>query len=127
VSVTALLDLVLILLLVTLVSVPFIRGRASGTSTPTQPAVEIAQGPPESKIELSIHPDQSLWLDGKKVSGADLLSALKKRLDAKPESGVLVNMSANFAAGSLASLMEEMHKLGVKRTSVNVVDAKKKP
>lgn len=126
VSVTALLDLVLILLLVTLVSVPLLRRPKAEPLIAIPPVTDVAKSAsPKNQIELKIEPDQSIILAGKKVTGDHLLTALKGLLAAQPESGVLVKMPANFAAGSLARLMEEMHRAGVKQTAVEVIESGK--
>lgn len=126
VSVTALLDLVLVILLVFVVAVPFLR-REKSTEVPVVKVAEVTPvREPQSKVLLRIHPDQSIWLDEKRVSGDQLLTALKARLAKEPELGVLIRMPENFAAGSLARLMEEMHRAGVRQTSVEVVNTNKK-
>lgn len=125
-SVAAWLDLGLVLLLVFVVTVPFLRRErlvpqtpaAAATETPTPAPTE----PPKQQIRLVVQPDQIITLDGKKVSGEQLMSELRKKIQSRPDSGVLVVMPANFAAGPLARLMEEMHKAGVKRTAVEVSD-----
>lgn len=123
VSVTALLDLVLILLLTALVAVPLLR-RSAGKDAPPVPAVAVAEvsKEPAHQIELKIQPDQTIVLAGKVVSGDLLLAGLKQLLAQQPDSGVLVKMPSNFAAGSLAKLMDEMHRAGVKKTAVEVIE-----
>lgn len=126
VSVTALLDLVLILLLVALVSVPLIRKSKTEPVIKASAVTEVAKPvPPKNQIELKIQPDQTIVLAGKKVTGDHLLAALKGLLAVQPESGVLVKMPSNFAAGSLARLMEEMDRAGVKQTAVEVIEGGK--
>ncbi|MES2738743.1 MAG: biopolymer transporter ExbD [Verrucomicrobiota bacterium] len=125
VSLAALLDLVLVLLLAFVVAVPFLRRVKAPEKVVAETAQVLPNPTPAAKIELRIHPDQSIRLDGQVVTGAQLLPSLKKLLESKPESGVLVRMPANFAAGPLARLMEEMHRAGVKQTAVEVVDGGK--
>lgn len=126
VSLAALLDLVLVLLLAFVVAVPFLRRMKAPEKVVVETTTQVLpNATPAAKIELSIQPDQSIRLDGQVVTGAQLLPALKKFLESKPESGVLVRMPANFAAGPLARLMEEMHRAGVKQTAVEVVDGGK--
>ncbi len=122
VSLAALLDLVLILLLAVILVVPLLRREKVIEKVPVTPDPGIKSSMPTAKVDLRIQPDQSILLDGKKVTGEQLLPELKKILSAKPDCGVLVHMPANFAAGSLARLMEEMHRVGVKHTAVEVLD-----
>lgn len=125
-SVAAWLDLGLVLLLVFVVTVPFLRRERLVPQTPAAAATETpapaTAEPPKQQIRLVVQPDQIITLDGKKVSGEQLMSELRKKIQSRPDSGVLVVMPANFAAGPLARLMEEMHKAGVKRTAVEVSD-----
>lgn len=125
-SVAAWLDLGLVLLLVFVVTVPFLRRERLVPQTPAAAATETpapaTTEPPKQQIRLVVQPDQIITLDGKKVSGEQLMSELRKKIQSRPDSGVLVVMPANFAAGPLARLMEEMHKAGVKRTAVEVSD-----
>lgn len=125
VSLAALLDLVLVLLLAFVVAVPFLRRMKAPEKVVVETTQVLPNATPAAKIELNIQPDQSIRLDGQVVTGAQLLPSLKKLLESKPESGVLVRMPANFAAGPLARLMEEMHRAGVKQTAVEVVDGGK--
>ncbi len=125
-SITALLDLVLVLLLIFIVVVPFLRREKSDEPVVVIVPAEPKSQAPEAKIDLRIQPDQSILLDGKKVTGENLMPELKNLMSAHPDSGVLVQMPANFAAGSLARLMEEMHRAGVRHTAVEVVENPKK-
>ncbi|TDU73154.1 biopolymer transport protein ExbD [Prosthecobacter fusiformis] len=125
VSITALLDLVLVLLLVFVVAVPIFRREKPAGSADVQTVLPTEPKGPATQVELNIQPDESILLDGRKVSGAELLPELKKLLVAQPELGVVVKMPANFAAGPLARLMDEMNRAGVRHTAVEVVDAKK--
>lgn len=124
VSITALLDLVLVLLLVFIVAVPFLRRENRSTEGEEASMVVSEKAAPSAVIELNIRPDQSLLLNGRAVTGTQLMPTLKELLAVKPESGVLVKMPANFAAGELANLMDEMHQVGVRQTSVEVVGNK---
>lgn len=123
-SVTAWLDLGLVLLLVFVVAVPFLRREQRMPETLAASASEasapVTHDPQKPQIQLVVQPDQIITLDGKKVSGEKLMTELRKKIQSRPDSGVLVVMPSNFAAGPLARLMEEMHKAGVKRTAVEV-------
>lgn len=125
VSITALLDLVLVLLLVFLVAVPLLRREKAVETMVTLPAPEAQKKVPAFKVTLSILPDQVLLLDGDKVTGEKLMPEIRQRLAKHPEMAVLVKMPSNFAAGSLARLMEEMHRAGVRQTAVEVVESPK--
>ncbi|MCW0219180.1 MAG: biopolymer transporter ExbD [Prosthecobacter sp.] len=125
ISVTALLDLVLVLLLVFVVVVPFLRREKMDIASDRLRPVEEKAQPPTHLIKLAIQPDQSILLNGKAVSGELLLPTLTELIGKKPETGVLVQMPDNFAAGALARLMDEMHRAGVKQTSVEVIETDK--
>lgn len=126
VSITALLDLVLVLLLVFLVAVPLLRREKAVVGKVAAPVVPESQKKvPAFKITLSILPDQVLLLDGDKVTGEKLMPEIRQRLAKNPEMAVLVKMPSNYAAGSLARLMAEMHRAGVRQTAVEVVESPK--
>lgn len=129
VSVTALADLALVLLLVFAVAVPFLRRPAPVIQeVPVIPAGmnPLADLKPAKKVVLSILPDQTLRLDGRQVKGEQLMKELKKLAEKSPETGVLVKMPSNFAAGGLARLMEEMNKAGIRSTAVEVTEPAKR-
>lgn len=123
-----LLDLVLVLLLVLLVTLPLLRReRLSGSDLLKQtPTATTEIEAPKVQVKLRIAPDQSIWLDQEKVVGALLLDRLKEVVAKHEGVGVLIEMPDNFAAGSLARLMQEMHRAGVQRTAVEVVKTSKK-
>jgi biopolymer transport protein ExbD len=127
VSITALLDLVLVLLLVFIVAIPFLRREKAVERDPLLPPseVKISGSIPKHQFQIVIQPDQTILLEGQKVSGERLLPEIKKKLASQPQSGILIKMPSNFAAGSLAKLMEELHRAGVMHTAVEVVENKK--
>ncbi|MEN3941295.1 biopolymer transporter ExbD [Prosthecobacter sp. SYSU 5D2] len=127
VNITALLDLVLVLLLVFIVAVPFLRREKVVETVPLVLPEELPKrdSVPKERILLVIQRDQKIVLEGKTVTGEQLMPEIKKQLATRPDSGVLVKMPSNFAAGSLARLMEEMNRAGVRHTAVEVVESSK--
>lgn len=127
VSVTALLDLGLVLLLAFVVTVPFLRRE----QVVIPASASLAAGPVEQdvpqalQIKLVIHPNQEITVNGKKVTGEQLMPEVRQKILSRPDSAVLVVMPSNFAAGPLARLMEELHKAGVKRTAIEVSESGK--
>lgn len=127
VSVTALADLALVLLLVFVVTVPFLRRHVPVIQEVTSShAVSAKDKKPAKTVVLGILPDQTLRLDGRQVKGEELMRELKKLAESSPETGVLIKMPSNFAAGGLARLMEEMYKAGIHHTAVEVTDPAKR-
>jgi len=134
IGIAPLADLAFMLMLVLLVTVPLLRRERMNVTEP-QPTgetapVEVAATPtaPTTQLKLKISSDQTLWLNGIKIPGDHLLQLLKTEIAKHQDKdvGVLIEMPENFAAGPLAQLMDEMHRAGVKKTSVVVVPATKK-
>ena len=92
-----------------------LAGRLS-TSDPLSvdpPASASEALPPAPGIEVLAAADGRVALDGKVVSEAELLAALRQRLAASPSSEVQFRADGELAAGRAIGLMDSLRKAGV--------------
>lgn len=117
ISVTPLLDLMLLLLLTVIVLVPVMQGESqaviAGSETDARPA-------PAKKIELVVASDLQLILAGKMIEHRDLIADLKKRVAADPNLGVVVRIPASLAAPRLLEIMDALRAASIRHTAVTV-------
>ncbi len=113
ISITPALSLVLVLLLAFLIACPFLQGGHDAASGEASPA-EVAT--------LVVDASRNLMLDDKAVGRDDLNEVLRKRLQSKPETGVLVRMPADLPAQFLVDLMESLKQAGVSKTAVTTAE-----
>lgn len=118
ISVTPLLDVVLVLMLVFMLTAPLLNDGMKGAmvlplaSSPTKPPA------PKSVATLSMDKDQTVRMEGKPVAMADLSSELLNLARTKPETGVLVQMHRELPVQALVELMDKLRAAGISRTAV---------
>lgn len=117
ISVTPLLDLMLLLLLTVIVLVPVMQGESQAGSA--APETE-AWPAPANKIELIVASDLQLVLAGKMIEHRDLIADLKKRTAADPNLGVVVRIPSSLAAPRLLEIMDAMRAASIRHTAVTV-------
>ena len=117
ISVTPLLDLMLLLLLTVIVLVPVMQGESqAGNAAPETEA----RPAPANKIELIVASDLQLVLAGKMIEHRDLIADLKKRTAADPNLGVVVRIPSSLAAPRLLEIMDAMRAASIRHTAVTV-------
>lgn len=117
ISVTPLLDLMLLLLLTVIVLVPVMQGESqAGNAAPETEA----RPAPANKIELVVASDLHLMLAGKMIEHRDLIADLKKRTAADPNLGVVVRIPSSLAAPRLLEIMDAMRAASIRHTAVTV-------
>ena len=122
ISVTPLLDLMLLLLLTVIVLVPVMQGESqAGNAAPETEA----RPAPANKIELVVASDLQLVLAGKMIEHRDLIADLKKRTAADPNLGVVVRIPSSLAAPRLLEIMDAMRAASIRHTAVTVSPALK--
>ncbi len=122
ISVTPLLDLMLLLLLTVIVLVPVMQGESqAGNAAPETEA----RPAPANKIELVVASDLHLMLAGKMIEHRDLIADLKKRTAADPNLGVVVRIPSSLAAPRLLEIMDAMRAASIRHTAVTVSPALK--
>jgi biopolymer transport protein ExbD len=118
ISVTPLLDVVLVLMLVFMLTAPLLNDGTKGAlvlplaSSPTKPPA------PKSVATLSMDKDQTVRLEGKPLAVADLGGELINLARARPETGVLVQMHRDLPVQALVELMDKLRAAGISRTAV---------
>lgn len=122
ISITPLLDLLLVLLLAVVVLVPVLQKRPSLLHPADTPAVTTK---PKKVVELLVKADLELNLDNQALAHPQLIPELQKRVTAEPELGVLVRIRPTLLAQHLLKLMEALRIAGVKHTSVTSTDKPK--
>lgn len=123
ISVTPLLDLMLVLLLSVVVLVPVLQDRPSFLQGKGEATVAEK---PKKVIELLVKADLELLLDDKALKHAELIPELQKRVSIEPELGVLVSIRPSLLAPRLLELMDALRMAGIKHTSVTTTEAPKK-
>jgi biopolymer transport protein ExbD len=118
ISVTPLLDLMLLLLLTVIVLVPVLQ---SDSQASTAPADKTAAKPaPQNMIELIADADLKLKLAGENIEHGELITALKKRVAAEPNLGVIVRVPASMTAPRLMEIMEALRAAAILHTAVTI-------
>ncbi|MBE7498653.1 MAG: biopolymer transporter ExbD [Verrucomicrobiaceae bacterium] len=115
VSITPLMDLVLILLLVFVIAAPLLKKDKALALPPASPAPEA----PKSVVRLFVFKDQSVTLDGAMLARVDLPSALKQLVAQRPGAGVEVRAHRELNVQHLLEVMEMVKEAGVTRTAVS--------
>jgi biopolymer transport protein ExbD len=116
ISVTPLLDLMLLLLLTVVVLTPILQGGPEDAALAELSALTA----PERSIELIVSEDMSLNLAGKGIKAEDMISDLQQRIKADPLLGVVTRVPPTLSAPRLLEIMQALHTAGVKRTAVLV-------
>jgi biopolymer transport protein ExbD len=115
ISVTPLLNLVLVLLLVFLLAVPLLKKEA---------ALTLPDAPPVTAT-LAMAPDQSIKLNDAAVPHEALLAELKKLIASQPDTGVIVQLDGRLPVQNLVEVMAVLKAAGVRRTAVAAAEPKK--
>ena len=112
--------LVLLLLLLFLIASPLVQG-VRVASSPAASARNV-EAPPETVAKLAVGKDQSLSLDGRPVAPADLKGALNQILKDHPGAGVLVQVHRELPSQVLLDLMDTLRQAGVQKTAVTTLE-----
>jgi len=116
ISITPMLDLVLVLLFVFLLAAPLLK--RDKTLQPPQPAVALGEEAPKSSVRLFVHKDHSVTLDGAMLARAALPSALKQLVAQRPGAGVEVRMHRDLSVQQLVDVMDMLTAAGIRKTAV---------
>lgn len=108
ISVTPLLNLVLVVLFVFLMAAPMLK-KGSVPATPAKPPVSAV---------LAVAHDQTITLDDAVVAQSALLETLKQRVAKEPKMGVVVRMDRKLPVQNLLEIMAVLKAAGVHLTAV---------
>jgi biopolymer transport protein TolR len=119
ISITPLLDLVLVLLFVFMLAAPLMKD--GGTILlPSSSASPVPNGPREV-VTLAMDKTQSLTLDGRSIAMNDLGSALATLAKAKPQVGVQLNLYRDLPVQQLLGLMDTVRVAGITKTAIATI------
>ena len=120
ISITPLMDLVLVLLFVFLLAAPLLKAdKAMLTSAaPVPPPATSTTSAPTEMLTLLVNSDQSVTLNGAMLARADLPVSLKQLVQRKPGIGIEVRMHRDLPVQHLVETMQLLEAAGVQKTAV---------
>ncbi len=118
ISVTPLLDLMLLLLLTVIVLVPVLQ--SDGMPQAASVVKNSVTTAPKKIIEMKVNADLKLTLAGKGIEPRELITELKKLVATEPELGVVVGVPSGLTAPRLLEIMDALRVAAVRHTSVMV-------
>lgn len=120
ISLTPLMDLVLVHLFVFLLAAPLLKAdKAMLTATvPTPPPAPSSPPAPTETITLRVNSDQSVTLNGAMLARADLPVSLKQLAQRKPGIGIEVRMHRDLPVQQLVETMQLLEAAGIQKTAV---------
>lgn len=115
ISITPLLDVVLVLLFVFMLAAPLLQNSAAlrlpSAGSTSEPA-------PKDVVTLTVDASQTLSLSGKVLPHSDLRKELGLLQQERPGLGVLVQMHRDLPVQVLVNLMDTLRQAGIQRTAV---------
>jgi biopolymer transport protein ExbD len=123
ISITPLMDLVLVLLFVFLLAAPLLKADKNllivTTPAAPQPQPVPAGVPmPTETMTLLVNRDQSVTLNGAMLARADLPVSLKQLAQRKPGLGIEVRMHRDLPVQQLVDTMQMLEAAGIQKTAV---------
>ncbi len=123
ISLTPLMDMVLVLLFVFLLAAPLLKADkhlltvTAPTAPPPPPAQTSAPAPTET-MTLLVNRDLSVTLNGAMLARADLPVSLKQLAQRKPGLGIEVRMHRDLPVQQLVETMQLLEAAGIQKTAV---------
>jgi biopolymer transport protein ExbD len=118
VSITPLLDLVLVLLFVFLLAVPLLKAdKLMPKTAPAAPTPAPVTAPVET-MTLAVNRDLSVTLNGAMLARADLPVSLKQLAQRRPNLGIEVRIHRDLPVQHLVETMQMLDKAGIRKTAV---------
>ena len=114
INVTPLVDVMLVLLVIFMVTAPFLLQAVPVNLPKTAPVAKLL---PVKKVELIIDAEGNVYVDQDQVAGGDLESRLKTRLAAEPEMSVQLKADYRVNYGHIAQVMAAVNRAGITRLS----------
>lgn len=120
ISITPLMDLVLVLLFVFLLAAPLLKAnKAVLTAAPsTLPPAPSSPPAPSETMVLLVNSDQSVTLNGAMLARADLPASLKQLAQRNPGIGIEVRMHRDLPVQQLVETMKLLEAAGIQKTAV---------
>ena len=124
ISLTPLMDLVLVLLFVFLLAAPLLKADknllpvTAPTAPPAPKPAPAGEPAPTETMTLLVNRDQSVTLNGAMLARADLPVSLKKLAERKPGLGIEVRMHRDLTVQQLVETMQMLEAAGIQKTAV---------
>lgn len=119
ISITPLMDLVLVLLFVFLLAAPLLKAdKAMLDAAAPPPPAPAGTPPPGEMMTLLVNSDQSVTLNGAMLARADLPVSLKQLAQSKPGIGIEVRMHRDLPVQQLVETMQLLEAAGIQKTAV---------
>lgn len=120
ISLTPLMDLVLVLLFVFLLAAPLLKADKAllSSASPPPPPAPVGDPAPAEMMTLRVNSDQSVTLNGAMMARADLPVSLKQLVQRKPGIGIEVRMHQDLPVQQLVETMQLLEEAGVRKTAV---------
>jgi biopolymer transport protein ExbD len=114
INVTPLVDVMLVLLVIFMVTAPFLLQAVPVNLPKTAPVAKLL---PVKKVELIIDAEGQVYVDQNQVAGGDLEERLKALLAADPELSVQLKADYRVVYGRIAEVMAAVSRAGIVRLS----------
>ncbi len=119
ISITPLMDLVLVLLFVFLLAAPLLKAdKATLTAAAPAPPTPSKVSAPTETMTLLVNNDQSVTLNGAMLARADLPVSLKQLVQRNPGIGIEVRMHRDLPVQQLVETMQLLEAAGIQKTAV---------
>lgn len=117
ISLTPLLDLVLVLLFVFVLAVPLLKTGQARPAVPA-PATPPTVTAPTEQMTLLVNGDQSVTLNGAMLARTDLPASLKQLAQNRPGLGIEVRIHRDLPVQQLVETMQLLETAGIRKTAV---------
>ena len=114
INVTPMVDVMLVLLVIFMVTAPFLLQAVPVNLPKTAPVAKLV---PVKKVELIIDADGNVYVDQDQVAGENLETRLADLLKADPELAVQLKADYRVAYGRIAEVMAAVNRAGIVRMS----------
>jgi biopolymer transport protein ExbD len=114
INVTPMVDVMLVLLVIFMVTAPFLLQAVPVSLPKTAPVAKLI---PVNKVELIIDADGNVYVDQDQIAGENLETQLQARLKADPELAVQLKADYRVAYGRIAEVMAAVNRAGIVRMS----------
>jgi len=114
INVTPLVDVMLVLLVIFMVTAPFLLQAVPVNLPKTAPVAKLE---PVKKVELIIAADGQVYVDQEQVAGEDLEARLQALLQTNPDTSVQIKADYRVVYGRIAEVMAAVSRSGIARLS----------
>ena len=114
INIIPLVDVVLVLLVIFMVTAPFLLQAVPVNLPKTAPVAKLE---PVKKIELIIAADGQVYVDQEQVAGDDLETRLMALIQANPDTSVQIKADYRVVYGRIAEVMAAVSRAGITRLS----------